>query len=123
MPKNKTVDTVLAEAEQIARVWAANPTFSLGELTLAQLQEMIADLRAKREQTQQLRNQLTALINDTNTRRDAVSNIVTRARSGFRAVYGPNSTQYEQSGGTRSSERKRPTRKRKPDGSGDSGSK
>jgi hypothetical protein len=52
MPKNKTVDAVLAEAEQIARVWAANPTFSLGELTLAQLQEMIANLRAKRDQTQ-----------------------------------------------------------------------
>jgi hypothetical protein len=118
MPKNKTIDTVLAEAEQIARVWAANPTFSLGELTLAQLQEMIADLRAKRDQTQQLRNQLTALINDTNARRDAISNIVTRARSGVRAFYGPNSTEYEQVGGTRTADRKRPTRKRKLDGDG-----
>jgi hypothetical protein len=36
---------------------------------------------------------------------------VTRARSGFRAVYGPDSTQYEQAGGTRSSERKKPVRK------------
>lgn len=115
MAKSKSTDAILAEAEQIARVWAANPTFSLGDLTLAQFQAMTTDLRAKRDQTQQLRTQLTSLVNDTNAGGDAVSNIITRARSGFRAVFGPDSTQYEQAGGTRASERKRTARKPKPD--------
>jgi len=39
--------------------------------------------------------------------------LVTRARSGIRSVFGPDSTQYEQAGGTRTSERKTPTRKPK----------
>jgi hypothetical protein len=77
MAKSKSTDAILAEAEQIARVWAANPTFSLGDLTLAQFQAMITDLRTKRDQTQQLRTQLTALINDTNAGGDAVANVIT----------------------------------------------
>ncbi|MBD0369930.1 MAG: hypothetical protein ICV60_03685 [Pyrinomonadaceae bacterium] len=40
-----------------------------------------------------------------------MASINTRALSGYRAIYGPNSSQYEQAGGTRSSERKRPTKK------------
>lgn len=115
MAKSKSTDNILAEADQIARVWAANPTFSLGDLTLAQFQAMITNLRAKRDQLQQLRTQLTALVNDTSTQSDAVTGIITRARSGFRAVYGPDSTQYEQAGGTRTSERKRSVRKPQPD--------
>ena len=40
-----------------------------------------------------------------------LNQLVTRARSGFRAVYGPDSSQYEQAGGTRSSERKSSSKK------------
>jgi hypothetical protein len=106
-------DTVLPESEQIARVWAENPTFSLGEITLANLQTKIRDTQEKRNQVETLRTQLTALTNDLNVQINELAGITTRARSGFRAVYGPDSTQYEQAGGTRSSERKRPS-KRKP---------
>ncbi len=111
MPKGKSMDAVLNEADQIVRVWTANPTFSLGDLTLAQFQAMITDLRARRNETENLRTQLTAAVNDSNSKAVAVSTIVTRARSGFRAVYGPDSSQYEQARGTRTSERQRPTRK------------
>ena len=37
--------------------------------------------------------------------RHILSDLVQRARAGFKAVYGPDSTQYEQAGGTRRSER------------------
>lgn len=111
MSRSKPVDTVLSEAEQIARVWTDNPTFALGNLTLAQFQTMITDLRSQRAETEDLRTRLTASINETNTQALAVSEAVTRARSGFRAFFGPDSTQYEQAGGTRRSERKRPARK------------
>ncbi len=37
--------------------------------------------------------------------------LITRAHSGIRAPFGPNSSQYEEAGGVRKSERKRPARK------------
>ena len=107
-------DTVLPESEQIARVWAENPTFGLGEITLATLQTKIKDAQQKRNQVETLRTQLTALTNDLNVQVNELAGITTRARSGFRAVYGPDSTQYEQAGGTRASERKRPSKKKTP---------
>ncbi len=114
MPKSKSIDNVLSEAEQIARVWTENPSFAMSDVTLPQFQGMISDLRAKRDTTENIRTQLTAAVNDTNTRAESVGTIITRARSGFRAFFGPDSTQYEQAGGTRASDRKRPDRKPKP---------
>jgi hypothetical protein len=107
MPSKYSFDSIIADSEQIARVWEENPTFTLGEVTLASLQSKITSVRQKRDQVETLRTQLTALTNELNEETGVMANIITRARSGFRATYGPDSTQYEQSGGTRSSERKR----------------
>ena len=114
MARGKSLDNLLAEAEQIARVWADNPSFSLGDITLAQFQTKIAELRNARGKAEALRTQLTAIVNEANARRDDLAELVSRARSGFRAQYGPDSTQYEQAGGTRASDRKRPARKPRP---------
>ena len=114
MASRYSFDSVLTDGEQIARVWAENPTFALGDINLPKLQTKLADLRQKHDQAETLRTQLTALTNDLNEQTDDLSNIITRARSGFRAFYGPDSTQYEQAGGTRASERKRPSAKKTP---------
>lgn len=55
--------------------------------------------------------QVTALSNDIEEDTGELAAIRTHALGGLRAVYGPNSMQYEQGGGTRQSEVKRPTRK------------
>ncbi|MDX6695599.1 MAG: hypothetical protein QOF02_3202 [Blastocatellia bacterium] len=107
MPK-VSVDNALADGEQIARVWAENPTFTLGEITQESLQELLTELRTTRAETEELRTKLTARLNKIEELIEEVKLLVTRARSGFRATFGPDSTQYEQSGGTRTSERKRP---------------
>lgn len=104
-------DSVVASGEQIARVWQENPTFTLGEVTLPARQSKIVALRQKRDQAETSRTQLTALKNELEELRAEMASINTRALSGYRAVYGPNSSQYEQVGGTRSSERKRPSKK------------
>jgi hypothetical protein len=52
------------------------------------------------------RIELQGLINERNDLGKHVRAQITRVRSGFRAVYGPDSTQYDQAGATRSSERK-----------------
>ena len=111
MPSKDPVDAVLADSERVVRVWTDNPTFTLGEVTLPSLQAKITALRQKRDQLEAVRMQATALTNELNEATAELASINTRARSGVRAVYGPNSTQYEQVGGVRQSERKRPTRK------------
>ena len=117
MASRYSTESVLMECERIARVWTENPTFALGEVTLAGFQAMIADARQKREQLETLRMQATALSNDLEERTTELAAIRTRALSGFRAIFGPDSTQYEQAGGKRQSEIRRTTRK----GSGGSG--
>lgn len=114
MPSKYPPDAVLTDSEQIVRVWAENPDFSLGEVKLPELQSKITELRTKRDRIETMRTQLTALSNDLNSKTSELAGINTRARSGFRAVYGPDSSQYEQAGGTRQSERKRPTKRPKP---------
>lgn len=120
MPSRYSTDSVLTECERIARVWTDNPTFSLGEVTLAGFQAKIAGARQKREQLENLRMQVTALSNELEEHTSELAAIRTRAMSGFRAVFGPDSTQYEQAGGTRQSEIRRPSRK---GGGGSGGSK
>jgi hypothetical protein len=114
MPKKNSVDEVIADGERIIRVWRDNPTFTLGEITLPQLEAKIASLRALRGQIETARTQLTQLVNDSNANLADINNVTTRARSGFRAFFGPDSSQYEQAGGTRASERKRPAPRKKP---------
>jgi hypothetical protein len=119
MPSRYKAETVIAECERIARVWTDNPTFSLGEVTLTSLQSKIADVRQKRDRHETLKMQVTALSNEIEEGTSELAAIRTRALSGLRAVFGPNSTQYEQGGGTPPKERRRATRK---GGGGDNGS-
>ncbi|MDT5061161.1 MAG: hypothetical protein QOH63_1620 [Acidobacteriota bacterium] len=112
MPSKYNFNATITDSEQIARVWTDNSTFTLGEITLANLQTKLTSVRQKRDQVETLRTQLTALINDLNEQIAELASINTGARSGFRAAYGPDSSQYEQAGGTRASERKRPSKKK-----------
>jgi hypothetical protein len=123
MPTNKSIDTIIAEGEQNERVWAANSTFTLGDVTLTKFRAALASLRTRRDDLQAARAALTAATNAAHDESGALNDINTRARGGVRAFFGPNSTEYEQVGGKRSSDRKRPTRKPKPEGSGGSNSK
>ena|SRR5882724_5900304 len=107
-------DGVLAEAETLVRVWADNPTFSLGEVTLASVQSLIANARGTRSTGAALRTQLTKAVNDVNSQRAQLADIVSRGRSGMRAHFGVDSTQYHQVGGTRAIDRKPPKRKPAP---------
>jgi hypothetical protein len=82
-------------------------TLTKVKATRAELAKCDADITA-------LATQLTALRNDEGTCAAKGADLVTRIRSALRGVYGPDSTQYEQAGGTHRSERKRPGRPGKP---------
>lgn len=107
----KGIEAVLAEAEQIVRVWEANADFKMGEVTLDILKTSVSALRALRDTVENRRTELTALVNQLHDNSNQLSRIAARARAGFLATYGPDSSQYEQAGGTRESERKRTGRK------------
>src|SRR2546423_9635916 len=96
MPKGKTLDEVIEDAEKIIRVWEANPTFSLGEVTLAGLKAQLAEYIELREQTEEARATVARLVNAVNDKALTLSSIYTRALSGIRAVFGPNSSQYDE---------------------------
>jgi len=109
MPRFVTAD-LLAEAQKVLDTWTANPTFTLGATKLADFQAALNDLRQADATVESRRTELKGLMDARDDKATALNDLVTRARSGFRAVYGVDSAQYEQSGGTRQSERKRPAR-------------
>jgi hypothetical protein len=111
MPTKVQVDKVLPDAACIINVWTANPEFALGDMTLEKFKAATEAVQTASNTVDAKRTELTGLINARDTQAAELAEWVTRARSGFRAVYGPDSTQYEQAGGTRTSERKKPLRK------------
>lgn len=112
MPRGKSHEAVLAEGEQIMRVWDANQTFVMGEITRASFRTLLDTYRAKRTEVDDKRADLARSVDDLNDLAGQVNAGVVRARSGIRAFFGPDSAQYEQAGGIRQSERKPPKRKK-----------
>ena len=109
-----SVDRMLAEAAKILDVWRTNPELGLGTLTLEQFQEAIGGAEQATAAVESKRTELTGLLNTRDDLLGTLNELISRTRSGIRAVYGPDSSQYQQSGGTRKSERKPPKRKAKP---------
>jgi hypothetical protein len=87
----------------------------MGDVTLPKFTAACEQLRETNNAVESKKLELTGLINDREAQADSVRELVVRARSGFKSVYGPDSTQYEQAGGTRKSERKRPVRRAQSD--------
>jgi hypothetical protein len=115
MPAKFIPGRVLSDLDQVIAAWEANPTFGMGdEATLAKVKATRAELAQCDVDITALTTQLTGLRNDEGTYAAKGADLVTRIRSALRGVYGPESTQYEQAGGTRRSERKRPSRSGKP---------
>lgn len=105
---------VINEANRITFVWRENPDFHLGNITLEDIHHTIERLTELDDQIRGLRTDLIGALNQRDDTARALNEIVVRARSGIRGFFGPDSTQYEQAGGTRTSERKPRKRKVKP---------
>ncbi len=111
--KGNSFDDIKAQAEQLLRVWNDNDDLALGDLTKAQFKAMVDAFNTTRASVDGMRTQLTKGVNDLNGQATDILGITVRARSVARGQYGPNSTQYDQLGGTRASERK-PRKKKTP---------
>jgi hypothetical protein len=105
---------VLPVADKVNDTWAENPDFMLGSVTLTMFTKARDDAATANSLVETKRVELSGLMNDRDDKLKVLQDLVTRARAGFKATYGGDSTQYEQAGGTRASERKPATRKPKP---------
>lgn len=114
MPTKYSAAKVLPEADKVSATWSENPEFKLGTLTLVDFNKAKDDATAADAKAEATKVELSGQMNDRDDKVKYLQDLVTRARAGFKASYGSDSTQYEQAGGTRASERKSPTRKPKP---------
>ncbi len=112
MPNKPYPADILTLAQSVLEAWKQiNPELSLGELTQAALEGELGNASPVIAQIDALETQLTNLRNQRDELLASVWDKVKRVRSGVKAIYGDDSSQYEMVGGTRASERKARTRK------------
>jgi hypothetical protein len=109
----KTVDNAVAALEKILSVFTAKPNFTVGEITKESLTATIAGLRAKNTDLENAKATAARLVNEITADLTNAGQVQTRGLSGIRAAFGPDSSEYEQAGGVRSSERKPRTKQTK----------
>lgn len=110
MTVKKNAERVKKDSVTILGVWTENPTFKMSDVTLESFGADLETLEKTMKDIAALELKLTPLRNTRDDLASKLHEVNTRARSGIKGFFGPNSSQYEQAGGTRSSERKTPVR-------------
>lgn len=109
----KTVDDLIADLEKILRVFRSKSNFAVGDITEATLGTTITSLRSKSSDLENAKTLVSRLVNELNADMTDAGQIQTRGLSGIRAAFGPDSSEYEEAGGVRTSERKKTGPKKK----------
>lgn len=114
MARSKRTSSVLELARQrLAGLKSIKPLPDFGvSLKLADYEADINTLSAKLDSHNGLLSQLDESQNELEALERGVSDKSVRVLSASKAQYGPDSSEYEQVGGTRKSDRKRPTSKK-----------
>ena len=110
MPK-QAANSALVAANKVEDVWSKNVQFTMKNVTLAEYKTAMAACQTGDDAVEAKRRELTALINQRDAANATLTHMTTRALSGIRGFFGPDSDEYELAGGTRTSERKKPIRK------------
>ena len=117
MPTKVTSGNVLADSTGIGKVWKANPDMKLGKngdtVTFKNYQDTITEVEDFDSQIEELSHQIGGLRDQRDDAAKTLNGYNTRALSAIRGIFGPDSAEYDQAGGTRSSERKSAKRKAK----------
>ena len=114
MASKVSADKALTDSSSIEKVWKANSDLKLGKnpdtVALADYQAGIKAVNDFNAKIEELRSQLNGLLDNRDDAALELSGYNTRALSAIRGIFGPDSAEYDQAGGTRSSERKTPVR-------------
>ena len=116
MARRKRTSTILEDArKRMAGLKSITPPPNFGtNLQLADYEQKINDFSAKIDRYNQLLSSLDDLQNDIVADEKELRTINSRMLSASEAQYGPDSSQYEQAGGIRRSERQKRTTKKTP---------
>lgn len=110
-----SADRALSDSSGIEKVWKANPDVKLGKaddtVAYADYQASIKAVSDLNTKIEDLRHDLDGLLDQRDDPARTLSDYNTRALSAIRGIFGPDSAEYDQAGGTRTSERKTPARK------------
>lgn len=101
-------NAALEAANQIKNTWTSNPTFTLGDFTFETFSAAMKKVTDLSTAIDTKRHELQGLLDQRDDAVKILGDYSTRARSGIRAFFGPDSPQYDQAGGTRRSERRPP---------------
>lgn len=113
MAKMARTKVILQEAVGVKAVWEKNPDFTLGTIGFAEFLTVL-NATVELDQAHATRDvELSGMRDNRDDKARELRGLITRFRSGMRAHYGPDSAEYSQSGGTRLSARKPPSRKAK----------
>ena len=114
--KRKTVDSVVSNANHIGSVWAEQlKDLAFTAFTKEHLGSRIDVLKSLADQSEALQTQMIKIINEKAAVQKEIEKMLARFKGAVKSHYGPDSSEYEQVGGTRSSERKPRTKKAKPE--------
>ncbi len=106
----KTAET-LTQARKVADIWKDNPNFTLENMRLEDYVPFFTATETLDKSCAQRETELDGLKANRDDQIRKLHDLVMRFRSGMRAYFGPDSPQYEQAGGTRTSSRKSTGRK------------
>ena len=102
-----TVATVLEAARKVLFVWSNHSTFSVQAFTKADVEASVTKVEALEAEITELQLRLSGLVDERNNELSKLNQFITRLKSAIRGVFGPDSVEYGQAGGTRTSEIKR----------------
>ena len=108
------IKAILEDAGKVLPVWQAHEAdIKIKDITRAATQALFDDVTALNDEAETLQRQLSDTINRRDDKAKILQGSITRARGGIRSYFGPDSSEYELAGGTRTSERKPRTTKPK----------
>jgi hypothetical protein len=110
MPRQPSAEDVLHAFDPIFQLWSDNATFRVGEFDLDAARSLQAKVREISGLVRKVESELSDLIASRDTAASQLNELRTRALSGIRAHFGPDSPEYGRAGGTRKSERQKPGR-------------
>ena len=111
MAKSTKVKATLLDARMVKAVWEAHPDFAMGGIQLNDFIAVYGEADSLDKVCAAKDVEATGLKANRTDKVRQLNELVTRFRSSIRGIYGPDSPQYEQAGGTRSSSRKAPKSK------------
>jgi hypothetical protein len=112
MNRNITHVNVAADAKIALEFWEQHPDIKLKDATSPQLKKSQAAFESLADECMRKETELRQLMTERDRFSREVQSITRRLRTAVRGIFGPDSSEYEKLGGTRSSLHK--VRRRKP---------